>query len=217
MIIGLTPTQIVNLALIKLGQSQITSIEGTNLGKTAQSAQFVYEYYTRDELEDQLWVFAIKEAALARLATNADSRYLYSYQLPNDFLKLVPDFAMPNWQDSLAYQPGNGVELSYAIEGDVLVTNIFDTTPTGLLAPLRIRYVSDAVNPVLYPQYFVNLLACRIAYELCETFTQSNPKKMAAKEEYDRVKARAVFQNAKRSPGQGRVDGTWITQRYSRW
>jgi hypothetical protein len=214
MIKGLTPTQIVNLALVKLGQNQITTIEGTSLGKTAQSAQFVYEYYVRDELEDQLWVFATKEATLARLAVNRLSSYGYTYQLPNDFLKLHPDFALPDWQLSLSYTPGIGDAFTYQIVGDTFCTNIFDTTPTGLLAPFRIRYISDDINPEIFPQYFVNLAACRIAFELAETLTQSNTKKAAAKEEYDRVKQRAVFQNAKRSPKRGMADGTWITGRY---
>lgn len=79
---GLTPVDMVNLALLQLGDQQITSFEdGTTL---SQSAALVYPQARDIILEAHPWNFATQYATLQRLADAPAWGFTYAYSLPTD-------------------------------------------------------------------------------------------------------------------------------------
>ena len=81
-------------ALIKLGARPIVSFN-----ENTAEAEVASQLYTsvRDAmLSAYPWRFATSQSELARLAENPKADYAYSYQLPNDFLRVLSGPARPD-------------------------------------------------------------------------------------------------------------------------
>lgn len=178
-----TQVNIVNMALVKLGQEPIVTLDDNNI--SARTAKLLWNN-TRDlELSKQVWTFALKGIKLPKLDMQPVN-YQNAYPLPADCLTLVQvgdEYFAPN----LLNYVSDDMSL-YRVEGNLILTD--------LSAPLKIRYIARVEDCTLYHPAFKEVLACKLAAEMCETIMQSNSKKQLALEQYKTALIDAVAANA---------------------
>lgn len=186
---------IANRALTKLGEARIISLDADM--KAANVLKSMYDIVLAAELRAHWWHFAKARATLPALADTPDFDFGFQYQLPSDYVALRqigPHQILPR-------MPG-GI---YSIERGKILTN--------LGAPLRIIYTQRITDPNLFDALFVEMFACRLAAESCESITQSSTKKQAAWEEYDAQLKLAIRSNAIELPTEDIPDDTWLQAR----
>lgn len=186
-------TDVANRALQMLGEGRITSL--TENSPAAREVDASYEIIRDAELRRNVWGFATSRATLAASATAPAFEYSYAFPVPSDFLRLHP-----RAEDETDWSVENvsGV-------GTCILTN--DGTS------IKVRYVARITDAGLFDALFVEALAARLAFELCERITNSSLKKKDAWEIY-----RASVADAKRVNAIEKISGTppedlWITAR----
>jgi len=193
-------TDIANRALTKLGDERILALtDDTKAGRVMSS---MFDQVRDAELRRHRWNFALKRASLMALSAAPDWGYAYQYPMPSDFLTLVQVGEFYIRPMTKAKGPWH-VESSDS--GSVILCD--------MQAPLRIRYVKRVENSGLFDPLFVEVLACRLAFEACETLTQSASKKAAASEEYKAALSEAARCNALENPPDEYPRGTWLEAR----
>ncbi|OGT79394.1 MAG: hypothetical protein A3J35_04335 [Gammaproteobacteria bacterium RIFCSPLOWO2_02_FULL_52_10] len=185
-------TEICNRALQKLGAGRITSL--TQDSANARSCNVAYEPIRDAELRAHPWSFSVKRVQLAALATAPTFYFDNQFQLPSDFLRLLPRDRFDNLAD-----------LDWTIEGRNLLTDD--------AAPLDVRYVAKITDPNTMDALFREALSSKIAYELCEEITQSNTKKEAARTDYIMVIREARRINAIEKTAEYLPEDEWLTAR----
>lgn len=139
-----------NLALANLGQNQIMA-----LSDESQPARFCNTYYeqTRDEvLQMAFWSFAIVRADLSRLVDAPLNQWLYQFQLPSDYIRII------EMNRCLVFGSSN----VFVIEGTKLLCN----SETA-----AIRYVSQVTDANLFHPLFVETLSFALAAKLAKPLT----------------------------------------------
>jgi hypothetical protein len=82
-----TETNIVNDALVEIGQDIITSLDqGTAVTRVCKE---IFENERDAFLEEHPWKFAVKRATLSKLNEVPDHEYSYVFALPEDFISMV--------------------------------------------------------------------------------------------------------------------------------
>ena len=166
---------ICNLALQKLGASRISSLSDAT--ENARECNAAYELLRDRELRANRWKFAIKRTTLAPSSTTPDFTYTYAFQLPSDCLRvLFPARLGLDWK--IENHEGH----------PAILTNDGNS--------LEVRYIARVTDPTKFDALFVDALACKLAWQLCEALTQSNTKKAAALDEYKMAMADARKMNA---------------------
>ena len=154
-----SPTSICNLALQKLGSDRITSIDDLT-SKGAKECNACYEPMRDRELRANRWKFSLSRVILAPHATAPVFQYNSAFVLPADCLRpLFPartglDWKVENHQGQAAILTNDG-------------------------SSINLRYIAKITDTTLFYPLFVDALACKIAWHLCELMTQSNSKKDA--------------------------------------
>lgn len=183
---------ICNRALQKLGAKRITSLSEDSVNGRACNA--AYEIIRDAELRAHPWNFAISRSELAADATEPDWGRGNAFQLPSDFLRLMPP-----------YPEDNSNYLDWQIEGQKIYSDDSD--------PIYIRYVARISDTSLFDALFIEALSAQLAFELCEEITQSNTKKEALRADYDVAIKRARRANAIENVAAEPPEDTWITAR----
>jgi len=166
---------IANLGLQKLGAARIVSLDENS--RNAREMNACFEALRDTELRKYLWKFALTRTTLAPDATAPAFTYGFAFPVPTDFLRLVKparlglDWHLEQHQGRLC-----------------ILTNDGDT--------LEVRYLARVTDPALFDSCFVEMLACKLAWNVCESLTQSNTKKAAILEEYQAHQADARRSNA---------------------
>jgi len=183
---------IANRALQKLGANRITSL--TDSSTNARAANACYEILRDAELRRHTWNFAIKREALAADGTAPSWGRTNAFELPADFLRLLPPYPEDNFNN-----------LDWQIEGRKIYTDD--------AAPLYVRYVAQVTDPNLMDALFRELLATRMAYEMCEELTQSNTKRDLLYRDIKDIVVEAKRTNAIENVSAETPTDTWITAR----
>lgn len=175
-------------ALQKLGAESITSLDDNS--KSAREMKTAFPFVRDAELRKHPWTFAKKRVVLAPLSSAPAFGFTYAYQLPSDYIRIVKQI-----DDS-----------DYEIEGNELLTD--QGTKWNLIYIRRVEDVND-MDPM-----FREALACALAMELAESFTQSNSKKEYARRSYIETinsarKNNSIMRQAKKIP-----TSSWVTARY---
>lgn len=193
--------EIVNVALVLLGESRIISLDD-NL-KPAREAKAIYAI-TRDALLASYdWSFAKTRAQLPAVVTAPLFQYGYAYQLPVDCLRVV--FVGDHYVGAdLTDYRGTPTD-EYAIEGRQILTDMG--------APLNVRYIKRVTDPTQFASPFVRALGCQLAVDLCETLTQSETKRTRADNEFKNAIRLAVRANAIEKPPSKLADDEWVLSR----
>jgi hypothetical protein len=178
-----------NKGLDKLGHGPITSLaDGT---KSANLCLRNWETIRDQVLRDHPWNFAVKRAILAPSTTAPLWGFSASFPLPADCLRVVEVRDLSTGE--------------YEVEGKAILAN--ETA-------LYIRYIKQTTDPNEFDALFVDAAAVRLAFELCESITQSNTKKNALWEEYQDSLTRAMRVDGQENPPAPFEEDEWIAVRY---
>lgn len=180
---------ICNKGLDKVGHGPITSLDdGT---KAANLCKRNWSTIRDQVLRDHPWNFAVKRAILAPSVTAPAWGFTASFPLPATCLRLLEVRDMSTGE--------------YEVEGKAILSN--ETA-------LYIRYIDQITDPNTFDALFIDAAACRLAFELCESLTQSNTKKNALWEEYQDSLTRAMRVDGQENPPAPFEEDEWIAVRY---
>lgn len=197
-----TPTDIVNLALNKLGGARITDMLDGTREADAMSAR--YAHLRRVMLSGTPWRFAVHVVTLPALGGPAPaSGYARAFSRPGDDLKplMVGDEA------------AHPLPLVSARQGRVF--RIVGTQiHTDLPAPLRYEYVSASTPEDEFPAEFVEAFACRLAVDAARELTQSSAAAQEAAAGLAAALRDARRSNMLWSPPVTRRTGAWLASRH---
>lgn len=163
--------EIVNLALARLGESPIQSLdEGT---VPANTAKLLFDSARRSALRDFNWSFALATASLARLVeTPVDFRYAYA--LPADCIRAIRLRG----------------ERSFVVRGNRLFTN--DGAPV-------LEYVSDVTDESKFDAKFVEAFTYKLASELAMSVKGSSELMASYSNAYQTYIQQAAAESARES------------------
>lgn len=189
--------EICNNALTKLGESRIVAI--TDDTKPARALNAVWDMKRDAELAAHPWTFAIRRAALPAAVDTPEFGWDYQFPLPSDYLRLVEvgENMVLYMGDTTPYFQVEGISTGMAI--------LCDET-----APLNVRYVSRVEDCGLWSPLFCELMACRLAADLCEELSASDSKRQRALEEHKATLILARRANAIEQPPQPTVETAWV-------
>ena len=181
-----------NLALQKVGQSRIVSVDEDN--NNARHCSACYEALRKVELRKAAWNFAIKRAILAPSVTAPLFTYTYAFPIPTNALRiLLPPRLGLDWK----IESHEGAEAILTNDGDVL----------------NIRYIEDVTDTTRFDANFVEMLACRMGWNMAEILTQSNTKKEALQAEYKEHRNEARKMNAFEKIPEAEPEDPWLASR----
>jgi hypothetical protein len=205
------PVDICNLALTKLGQPRIGSIDPpyTNLYGVEPDCGFVYPLARDAELRKNLWSFARSRAVLAADGSNPpfgtddderddngpswadevpmDTPQIFRYKVPNDFIRAI----------KMKYEQRR-------IEGQYILT--YEDSP------INFEYIARA-DPSLFDPLFVEALACQVALQLTYKITTSDALKQTIGQEYKNAIAEAKRVNGIEAPPERTPEDTFVLVR----
>lgn len=157
---------IANLAVQKLGAARILSIDPPD--DNSKSAKAIAACFTHErdlELRSHPWSFAKKRIVLAPSAVMPAYGFQYAFPLPSDFLRLLlPAQTNLDW-------------VVESHDGSPAILTNFGTT-------LNLSYIARIEDSTKFDPCFEESLACRIAWQCCESITQSNSKQVSIKQDY---------------------------------
>lgn len=180
---------ICNRALDKLGQGAIVSLEdGT---KSANLCNRNWPVIRDQVLRDHPWNFAVRRVALAPNEASPAWGFLYESPLPSDCLRILEVRDLSTGE--------------YQLEGNSILSNE---------AVLYIRYIRRVTDPNNYDALFRDAVATRLAFELCESMTQSNSKKEILMQEYEMSLTAAKRVDGQENPPSVYEEDEWISVRY---
>ncbi len=148
----------------------------------------------------------MKRTSLSALSDEPEWGYSLQYRLPSDCLRVVQvnDFyVIPGFGDFIGSGPD---EEPFKIEGGKILTDF--------TAPLKIRYLRRVTNSGEFDAAFVEAFAYDLAFEACESITQSTTKKESLRQGRRDEILDAIRANAIELPPQVQADDAWIASRF---
>ena len=109
------------------------------------------------------------------------------FRLPANFLRKAPQDPKAGMYSFLGAPPYNSQE-DWEFESDYIISQIG--------TPIILRFVADVRDVTEMDDMFCEGLGCRIAAETCETITNSNAKKQACNNDYQKYMSEARIVNA---------------------
>jgi hypothetical protein len=145
-------TTICNLALAKIGDQSITSLDDNTL--ESRFCKLYYPVVLGECLMLNTWNFATKLANLSEITTVPIFDWAHAYQLPSDFARITK-FNPSRLSDQIA---------NYEINGSVLLSD--ETTAS-------IVYISNNPDPSTFTPSFVSILTLKLASDLAKPVSGS--------------------------------------------
>lgn len=194
-----TTTDLVNIALRRIGAARINSFENDRT-KEAVVARDVYQEARKDCLNLHTWNFANKRAQLTASATVPTFGWDYAYPLPEDFIRMVSVHPHNDDEATVEYR------LEFQSSDDRVLVSNSNT--------IYIRYIFDLQDVNVFSAAFRDVLAFRLSRE----FAAALGKTAALAELNDNAFRRKVA-HAKAIDGvedfpEKMAKGSWITDRY---
>lgn len=186
---------IANRALTKLGADRILLL--TDETQAARTINSMFTDVRDAEIRRYTWKFSIKRTSLSALVAAPAWGYEFQYPLPSDYLGLVQ---VNEW-----YVRPRDRKAPWSVEGGNILTD-FE-------APLKLRYKARIENAALFDPLFVEVFACKLAMEACETLTQSGSKYDAAAQGYKFALSEAARQDALENPPEEFPWGSFLDAR----
>lgn len=150
---AVTDVDICNIAQIKLGAEEIGTLTSPVTPAERRYAR-LYPHYRDVELRARRWHFALAEQVSLTLVagTTGSANLPYAYLLPTDVLRVIRD-KRSQWKQvgQRLYSDDSGA--------------------------LKVDYIRGGISAADFDPNFVEVLACRLAFEAAEKVTQSNTKK----------------------------------------
>ena len=163
-------TTICNLALSKIGDQSITSLDDNTL--EARFCKLFYPVVLSECLMLNTWNFATKLANLSLLTDAPLFDWTYAYQLPADFNRITK-FNSFETSDRIA---------NYEINGNTLLTD--DDYAS-------IAYISNNPDPSTFTSSFISILTLKLASDLAKPVSGSLDLKNQLLQQFERSVAEA--------------------------
>ncbi len=198
----MTETQIVNMALGRIGGKQLTALD-TDATFEAVQCRLHYDQ-TRDSLlRSYKWRFALARQYLQMDDKVPDFEWAYQFLLPQDFLRTLPVY------DDRSVDPSHDTISTYAIEGDKLLTDEGD---------VALRYVRRVENVDEFDPLFVEALVLQLALKLIPALAGANAPNLTAeiRSEFEEMNAKGRLVSWSETNTQGEADyPTWNNSRFT--
>jgi len=167
-----SPVDICNLALTRIGHTQISSLDENSKG--AALCALHYPICRDAVLRAHPWNFAIRRATLALSSQTPNHEFTYYHVLPTDCLKVIRTNLEAEGLSSTAVYGFPGIHgysggSEYRVEN---VENVGKCIATNEDV-VKIEYVAKIVDSSQFDALFVDLLAQRIAAEISVAFTDT--------------------------------------------
>lgn len=182
-----TKLEIINLALIALGEAKITAV--TDDRKAADHANLVYDQARQSVLRSANWNFAIRRVSLSTASTEPAWGSISRYPLPADCLRV------------LRLQYGD----DWSVEGRTLLTG---GTP-------NISYIADIEDPDLFDSLFTEAFRYRIAAELAITLFGDGTRRKQMEDLYQERLMEARHKDALEASIVTIGGSSWLDARYT--
>lgn len=194
----MSKTEIINRALLKLGEPPVSSLNDAAFGK---SYELIYEDVKKLLLSSYPWRFAATSARLARSAENyGDGRY--KYPLPADCLLLLQVFGQ-EVKDLTNARP-------YAVFGYEIAENC-------IISPLKdgieVEYIRAQEDDALFSPLFREALAAKTAAELAMRIRHSVTLKQVLDNEFLALIRQAELNNEIAKASELVPDNSWVLTR----
>ena len=158
---AVSPLTICNLALAKLGEAPIPSIDA-NASPASRLCYMHYHPVRREVLCANRWSFAsVLTTITSAESPSGPAPHLLAHALPPDCLRVL-EVSSPGW----------------TLRGRC----IYCAAPS-----VRVLYIADVEDTTLFEPLFVEALATRLACKLCIPLTSSTTARQALTEEYHRI------------------------------
>ena len=188
---GASETFVANIGLQKLGAASIVSMSDDS--REARAMNSCYSLMRDRELRAAVWNFSVHREILAPSITVPEFGFNHAFLLPNGLLRILPPPQDVDWTieniDSVPHLLTN--------DGEVL----------------NLRFVKRVTDATIFDVLFIEMLACKLAWHLCELITQSNTKKADLKEEYKDLRNEARRINAFEKPSPQEPIDPWLISR----
>lgn len=189
-----TDVTIVNAALIRLGETTVTTLSDDT--KPARLANAIYADLRDAVTRAHPWNFALARAELTANASAPTWGYANAYDLPGD-----PDHCLR----VLAVEGEDEQAGRWTVEGRQILSN--------LSSPIRIVYLRRISDPADMDPLFREALSARLARELAEPLGKSTSLQQAMGEIYE-----AKLREARSADGQEGTPAvlaadTWVSAR----
>ena len=195
-----TPTDIVNVALRRIGANRISSLTQDS-NKEAVAARDLYDEARRDLLNLCNWNFAVKRATLTKSATAPAFGYDYAYPLPADFIRMISVHPHDDDDSIIPYR------LEFQSSDDrVLVTDSNQ---------IYIKYVFDQEDANLMSAAFRDALSWRLARDFAGALSKSTAAAELSHNVYMKTLSRAKAIDGIEDYPDKMADGDWVTSRFS--
>lgn len=176
-----SPVQICNLALNKIKQATIESLDEDSL--QAERCRLLYNHVRRYLLYQYNWTFAIEQESLeiAKFKKHVDPslvdkglfEYNYKYKLPQNFLRLINVYYL---SDSYPMTAVTEAKPPYVLEGKYLLCDYPKISDPSQIKPeqlIKIKYIKDITNVSRWTPGFTQVVVCALAAELTQVFNDS--------------------------------------------
>lgn len=172
-IVAQTKIDLISKALILCGEKPITSLSDNRYGATVGSNMFELLY--ENELQSNLWRFAMTKGALSQLVAQPLNKWRYAYQLPTDML--LPVGIYP-------------VDLQYEIYADHLYTDRSSVELDYMFKP----------EVTAVPAYFSTLMVFTLAQHFIKPITESDSAVEVMRRKYEMQRNVALWSDAQGRP-----------------
>jgi len=195
-----TDTEIVNVALRRIGAARISSLDNDS-AKEAVAARDLYHEARRDLLSLHTWNFAIKRRSISASATSPTFGWTYAYEIPEDFIRLISVHPTNDDRTKIEYR----LEFQSSLDRIILC---------DAESPIYIRYIWDLQDPNLMTPTFRDALSLRLARDLAMALSKSAAAADLASRELARVLSRAKSIDGIEDWPEKMDDGSWIKSRF---
>ena len=185
--------EIVNRALMKLGEPPISSLNDAVFGK---SYEVIYDDVKRLLLSIYPWRFAVDMQKLNRLDTKKNDKFLYV--MPNDCLLLLKVYG--NYNSNITYEIHN----EYEVLGNYILCDLDDG--------IKIEYVKNIKEEFFIP-LFREAIAAKLASELAMRIKHSLEIKQMMESEFFTLIKHAELNNEIMKDIESIPDNSWIVSR----
>lgn len=193
---------VVNYAMVKIGQNPITSFEDGS--KAATTAKLVYPLARASFQRMFPWRSCKARAQLAASTTAPTWGYAFAYPMPADNLRVIDVFS---GDYRLGNSDGPFPRSEWIYEAGSILTDIE--------GPINVIYLREVTDPNAWDSLMVQAMSAFLAMDLAEAFTNSAQKKAQASQWFR--EAMAVAKNASSQEGTPAIinpDSKWEQARY---
>lgn len=177
-----------NISLDLIGATTILSFDDDT--NEARIVKRMYEESKKEVMRSHPWNSIRKRVTLSPTVTTPAFYYSNTYQLPSDYLRVLPY--------------GTLADTEYQIEGKKLLSNE---------SSVELIYLANIDDTTVFEALLTKAIALRLAADICYRIVQSNSLVERLEGQYERVLRRAKTINAQEQQSQNLEAEDWLNSR----